>query len=126
MIEHEDDKIHIDLTLHDTEYGWQRRWDKFFISATPIWFKVLGWVAMLAGLQFMGTNHKHWLFDGIVGISLVFLWQYFIAVFSRVEIIFSTRYQRLQRVISIIIASGCAIVCFLLSRFAVAIIATSK
>ena len=94
--ESKDDGIRVDLSLKDTEYGWMRRWDAFFISAAPAWFNVLGWIALLAGVQFVNAKRHHWLLQIVIALSLLLLWQYFIAAFCSIELVLPARFRRVQ------------------------------
>jgi hypothetical protein len=96
MAEPKDNRIRVDLSLRDTEYGWMRRWDSFFIAAAPAWFNVLGWIALLAGLQFVNAKRHHWLLQVVIVLSLLILWQYFIAAFCRIEFVLPARFRRAQ------------------------------
>src|SRR5437763_10335427 len=94
--ESKDDGSRVYLSLKDTEYGWMRRWDAFFISAAPAWFNVLGWIALLAGVQFVNAKRHHWLLQIVIALSLLLLWQYFIAAFCSIELVLPSRFRRVQ------------------------------
>ena len=122
MSEIDDEKIQIDPSLRDTELGWIRRWDAFITAVTPAWFNILGWVALLAGLQFINAKHPHWLFQSIISISLLLMWQYFITSLCRFELILFARYRRAQIFVSIVLAFALAYGCYRLAQFAVLLI----
>jgi hypothetical protein len=123
MSDPKEDRIRVDLSLKDTEYGWMRRWDAFFIAAAPAWFNVLGWIALLAGLQFVNAKRHHWLIQVVIALSLALMWQYFIAAFCRIEFVLPPRLRRVQVAFSIIIAFVLAYICYRAAQFAVFLIA---
>ena len=125
MPEIEDDKSRINLSLRDTEHGWTLRWDKFVTAVTPEWFNILGWVALLAGLQLINAKHGHWLFKVVIAVSLFLMWQYFTAALCRIEFVLPARFRRVQVLVSIIIAYALAYGCYRLAQFAVFLIADS-
>ena len=81
---------------------------------------------MLGALEYINAKHRHWLFEVIIGISLLLLWQYFVAALCRVEIVLPHRFRRFQILASLVIAYALAYGCYRLAGFAVFLIAAQS
>ena len=78
----------IDVRTRDTESGWQRRIDWFYLTVTPAWFTWLGWVALLSALRFVSDASPQLRWLGIaVWASHFLLVMYFVALFQRLRLI---------------------------------------
>jgi hypothetical protein len=119
------DDIKVDFRLRDTELGWQQRLDKYALILVPAWFNVLGWVGLLAGIEFLHAKSKSFALGLLVVLSLVFIWLYFNAVFYRVWFVgvAPKRSVKTQIRISIIISSLLSWGIYWLSRYIVELIA---
>ena len=104
---------------HDTSFS------KFWIATTRIWFDTLRSVALLAGLQVLNSKHPNILLQILILISLFLIWQYFLAIFDRVQLNISTRFRRVQIGVSAIISFGLAFGCYRLAQAAVVLIAAA-
>ena len=104
---------------HDTSYS------KFCIAATRIWFDTLRSIALLAGLQVLNAKHPNILVQILILISLFLIWQYFVAIFDRVQLDISTRFRRVQIGVSSVISFGLAYGCYRLAQAAVFLIAAA-
>jgi len=78
--------IEIKLSHQDTEAGWMRICDRFYLAATPKWFEWLSWVLVLAAFQYLSTTTGSMLLRIIPAISTMLLWKYFNAFFARLHI----------------------------------------
>lgn len=45
------EKIPVNISERKTEDGWMNAQDDFFLSATPIWFEWLKWMAILGVIR---------------------------------------------------------------------------
>ncbi len=61
--------------------------ERFFAEFTPIWFNVLGWVALMAGIQVLNSKPKNLFISGGLGFSFVCLLLYFMAIFGRIRFV---------------------------------------
>ena len=64
------------LFKSDHEVELIREQDNFFFRATSSWFKFVGWLLILGGLDYLGSQTKHWFIHALYGISLIFLYFY--------------------------------------------------
>jgi len=104
---------------HDSPFS------QFWIAATRIWFDTLRSIALLAGLQVLNAKHPNILLQILILISLFLIWQYFLAIFSRVQLDISTRFRRVQIGVSAAISFGLAYGCYRLAQAAVFLIAAA-
>lgn len=79
--------IKVDLRTKDTELGWMMRIDKLALIGVPAWFNLLGWVALLSGIEYLRRQSGSILLGFIAGISTVFIWRYLVALIVRMEFI---------------------------------------
>lgn len=63
------------------------RIDKLALIGVPAWFNLLGWVALLSGIEYLRRQSGSILLGFIVGISTVFIWRYLVALIVRMEFI---------------------------------------
>jgi len=102
---------------HDTS------WNKFSIAAHRIWFDTLRSIALLAGLQVLNAKHPSIPLQILILISLFLIWQYFLAIFDRIQLNVSKRFRRIQIGISATISFALAWGCYWLAQAAVFLIA---
>ena len=86
-MQHNENKgeIFVDLQRRETETGWIRLLDRFYLSVTPIWFTWLGWLAALAGLRYLSEKCDSFLLRAAWGLSVFLLTLYFVAFFNRFQ-----------------------------------------
>jgi hypothetical protein len=51
-------KEKINISTKKTEEGWAEANDNFFLYATPLWFKCLGWATILVAIKII-SNATH-------------------------------------------------------------------
>ena len=90
----EDNPVSIDIRTKDTELGWMRRTDRLALVGVPVWFNLLGWVALLAGIEYLRRKSGSPLLGFLVSISTFFIWRYLVAVFGRFEFVGILAHQR--------------------------------
>jgi hypothetical protein len=59
-----------------TESEWQGWWDQNVLKLVPAWFNLLGWVLIIAALQFVATKSGDHVANWVAALSVAFLWQY--------------------------------------------------
>jgi hypothetical protein len=119
------DLVEIDFSSRKTESEWQSAIDNFWLKATPKLFEWTGWVALLAGLDFVNAQNPSvalWILIVLCKTSLFF---YFNAYFSRFDWrgIVSSKSRGVIRVISLAIAGVVTIAAQMLAQYASAAIA---
>ena len=81
------ERMQFDLRLRDTELGWMFRVDRYALLIVPAWFNLIGWVALVGGLEFFRRKSGSVLLGVVVALSTVFIWRYLVAVIERVEFV---------------------------------------
>lgn len=113
-----DDKpVVVDLGHKETEAGWLRLLDKFYLAFTPLWFTWLGWVAALSGLEYISIKTGHSLAKVAWAVSQFLLFIYFIAFLCRFRFVGipGVRSRRAIYVISVLISGVIAFILGLVS-----------
>lgn len=96
----------IDIDLKDTEQGWFKRFDKFYLKFVPNWFNWLGWLLILGAFQYILELTKSRIISFIYITTLLLLFRYFAAIFWGIECtgaVFN-KYKKLKNVLEIIFA----------------------
>ena len=83
----EDDPVRVDFRTKDTEWGWMRRVDKLALVGVPAWFNLLGWIALLSGIEYLRRQSGSAVLGYIVMFSTLLIWRYLTALMERVEFI---------------------------------------
>ena len=104
----EDQRVKVDLRLKDTELGWMQRADRLYLKAVPVWFNLIGWIALTGGIEFLRRKTDSNLLGLIVFPSMIFIWRYLVAVIENVDFvgILSKASKRTQFWISEVISSA--------------------
>jgi hypothetical protein len=76
----------INLRAKDTDLGWMKRFDRFYLSAAPHWFEWLGWVLILGVLEFLRCKSHSIILTVVLGLSWLFFWRYLVALLDPLEI----------------------------------------
>lgn len=97
----------IDLDLKDTELGWFKRFDKFYLKFVPNWFNWLGWLLILGAFQYILELSKSRIICVIYYWTILLLFRYFYAVFDGIEFVGTVfnNYRKTQIVFEIIFTS---------------------
>lgn len=115
----------IDLSRRETEAGWQKILDDFWLSATPKWFEWMGWALLLGALQYLADRTGERLPRVVLAVSWAFVFLYFQSFFFRVQLT-GLRWPRSKhgtRMISLTVSAAVAMVMYLsLTRLVAALV----
>ena len=64
-----------------------RRVDKLALVGVPAWFNLLGWIALLSGIEYLRRQSGSAVLGYIVMFSTLLIWRYLTALMERVEFI---------------------------------------
>jgi hypothetical protein len=78
-------KEKINISTKKTEEGWAEANDKFFLYATPLWFKWLGWAIILVAIKIISNATHDRVVQFIEGISYFLLAFYIFSFFIKYE-----------------------------------------
>ena len=112
----------IDFDHKDSEAGWQKQVDKFWLSVTPKWFEWIGWLLIIGALSYVEQTTSNIAVKIIYIISFLFLWMYFQSFFFQFEFVnlpFFKTHQKTARLISLIISGVLGIGVYSLIFFSV-------
>lgn len=76
-------EIEINFTKKATEAEWLKVADTFYLHVTPVWFSWLGWIFLLAGLEYICDHTESFAPNILRYLSYFLLIFYFFAVFAR-------------------------------------------
>ncbi len=113
----------IDFDEKDTEAGWQKRLDKFWLAAAPKWFEWIGWLFLLGALKFVEKKTSNFTVTVISNVSYVLLFMYFQSHFYQFEFVnipFVKKHPKLARFTSLGISGLLGIGIFLLISYSIA------
>jgi len=78
-----DEKFEIDFSRRETEAGWIEIYDRFGLTAAPVWFNWLGWIFVLGTLDFLYNQSGNILLLVLIIASYGLLYFYFFGFFFR-------------------------------------------
>ena len=101
----------VDFRAKDTDLGWMHRIDRYTLILVPAWFNILGWVALLGGLEYFRRKSGSPMLWPVIWFSYVFISRYFIAVMERVDFIgiFPKSSPKVQYLVSSILTAAVAL-----------------
>ncbi len=88
-------------------------------ALSQAWFNLLGWVALIAGVQILNAKRHSLLLQVIIFVSLLFILQYFMALADRLRLPWLTSRPILHRVITTLIGTGVAWGAYFLAQRAI-------
>ena len=102
----------VNLSAKKTEAQWSEAYDRFFLHATPVWFKWLEWMIIIGAIQVIADKTQDRFVQLINIISYFFLMFYFVGVFYNIEfhgipfIKSEGRRQLVSAILSILLSTG--------------------